>query len=292
MQDIFPRNLSAFRRRAGYTQEGLAEALGVSRQAVGKWESGQALPEAATLLTLADLLNCSLDALMREPLAEEGLLPASSAEDPRQRTYDAYHAHVGTFARSVALGVFLLLMGISLTALTAALAAAEAASTVVFFLFLAAAVFLFITAGMADDDFRKNHPDIPLLFDREEHLAFQRKSRTVVALSVVGLLSDLALCAVMATLSGGEKWDMYMGVVFMALMALCVTPLVYRGCLSRRYEPEVYAPGARDLSGPIMLLAAAGFLIWGLVWDGWQICWVCFLIGAALSALAKQLQKR
>ena len=128
MQDIFPRNLSAFRRKAGYTQEGLAEALGVSRQAVGKWESGQALPEAATLLTLADLLNCSLDALMREPLAEEGLLPASSAEDPRQRTYDAYHAHVGTFARSVALGVFLLLMGMSLTALTAALAAAEAAS--------------------------------------------------------------------------------------------------------------------------------------------------------------------
>ena len=62
MQDIFPRNLSAFRRKAGYTQEGLAEALGVSRQAVGKWESGQALPEAATLLTLADLLNCSLDA--------------------------------------------------------------------------------------------------------------------------------------------------------------------------------------------------------------------------------------
>ncbi len=183
-------------------------------------------------------------------------------------------------------------MGMSLTALTAALAAAEAASTVVFFLFLAAAVFLFITAGMADDDFRKNHPDIPLLFDREEHLAFQRKSRTVVALSVVGLLSDLALCAVMATLSGGEKWDMYMGVVFMALLALCVTPLVYRGCLSRRYEPEVYAPGARDLSGPIMLLAAAGFLIWGLVWDGWQICWVCFLNGAALSALAKQLQKR
>ena len=45
---IFSENLPQLRRRAGYTQEGLAEALGVSRQAVGKWESGQSLPEAAT----------------------------------------------------------------------------------------------------------------------------------------------------------------------------------------------------------------------------------------------------
>lgn len=37
---IFSENLPQLRRRAGYTQEGLAEALGVSRQAVGKWESG------------------------------------------------------------------------------------------------------------------------------------------------------------------------------------------------------------------------------------------------------------
>ena len=37
---IFSQNLPKLRRRAGYTQEGLAEALGVSRQAVGKWEAG------------------------------------------------------------------------------------------------------------------------------------------------------------------------------------------------------------------------------------------------------------
>ena len=36
----FAENLSILRRRAGYTQESLAEVLGVSRQAVGKWESG------------------------------------------------------------------------------------------------------------------------------------------------------------------------------------------------------------------------------------------------------------
>ena len=39
----FPENLSLLRRRAGYTQESLAEALNVSRQAVSKWESGVSL---------------------------------------------------------------------------------------------------------------------------------------------------------------------------------------------------------------------------------------------------------
>ena len=36
----FGENLMRYRRKAGLTQEALAEALGVSRQAVGKWESG------------------------------------------------------------------------------------------------------------------------------------------------------------------------------------------------------------------------------------------------------------
>ena len=39
----FPKNLSLLRRRAGYTQESLVEALSVSRQAVSKWESGGSL---------------------------------------------------------------------------------------------------------------------------------------------------------------------------------------------------------------------------------------------------------
>lgn len=292
MHDVFPNNLSILRRRAGFTQEGLAEALGVSRQAVGKWESGQALPEAATLLTLAEVLGCSLDALMREPLTEADALTVLPPEDPWQQVYEDYSAHVEAFARSVALGTFLILMGISLTALTAAWSMAEAVSTLVFFLFLGIAVFLFITAGMADSDFQKNHPEIPMLYDPEEHLDFQRKNRTVVALAVVGLLADVAFCGALATFFTGERWDNYIGVIFMALMAFCVAPLVYQGCLERRYELEAKASGKRDFSGPIMLLATAGFFIWGLVWNGWHVCWVCFLIGAALSALVKQVCKR
>lgn len=65
---FFGRNLYFLRKRSGITQEALSQQLGVSRQAVSKWEAGEATPELGTLMDLADLFGCSLDALLREDL--------------------------------------------------------------------------------------------------------------------------------------------------------------------------------------------------------------------------------
>ena len=51
------------RKEKGYNQEELAERIGVSRQAVSKWETGDAQPALAQLIALADALNISLDVL-------------------------------------------------------------------------------------------------------------------------------------------------------------------------------------------------------------------------------------
>lgn len=301
MNNHFPQNLSILRRQAGYTQETLAETLGVSRQAVGKWESGQALPEAATLLTLADLLGCTLDDLMRSPLTEDGQVDALALQ--REQTeldraaYDAYHAHVGVFARKIATGVCLVLSGVTAAALTAALGLREWTSIAALFVFLMAAVFLFVTGGMEEDDFKKNNPEILPLFDPMEELAFQKTFRTVIALCVVGILGDVAIFGALATMTGSEVGEGYIGTFFLALLTLCVTPMVYMGCLTARYDPEEMSErrrrnGRNALAGPIMIFATAGFLIWGLMWDGWEVSWVCFIIGAALVALTGALQKR
>ena len=57
-------NISDRRRIAGLTQEDVASRLGVSRQTVGKWESGKAVPELEKLIALCDLLGCTLDELV------------------------------------------------------------------------------------------------------------------------------------------------------------------------------------------------------------------------------------
>lgn len=49
----------------GLTQELVAESLGVSRQAVSKWESGKTDPSTANLLALADLYGMPIEELLR-----------------------------------------------------------------------------------------------------------------------------------------------------------------------------------------------------------------------------------
>ena len=53
--------IAAVRRAAGLTQEQLGEQLGVTRQAVSKWESGQTVPDAHTVARLCQVLHVSAD---------------------------------------------------------------------------------------------------------------------------------------------------------------------------------------------------------------------------------------
>lgn len=58
--------LKAHRTSRGLTQEYVAEALGVSRQAVSKWENGTSDPSTANLMALAKLYNLSVDELLNQ----------------------------------------------------------------------------------------------------------------------------------------------------------------------------------------------------------------------------------
>lgn len=57
-------NIRKLRKDAGFTQEQLAEALGVSVSAVHKWESGKAVPELTMLVDIAEFFETSVDALL------------------------------------------------------------------------------------------------------------------------------------------------------------------------------------------------------------------------------------
>ena len=54
------------RTRCKMTQEFVAESIGVSRQAVSKWETGASDPSTSNLLTLAKLFNTTAEELLRE----------------------------------------------------------------------------------------------------------------------------------------------------------------------------------------------------------------------------------
>ena len=62
-------NIAAYRKRAGWTQAGLAEKLNYSDKAVSKWERGESVPDVLTLMTLAEKLGVTVNDLLIDPNA-------------------------------------------------------------------------------------------------------------------------------------------------------------------------------------------------------------------------------
>ena len=69
--------ISKLRKEYNYTQEQLADILGVSRQSISKWESDIAYPETDKLIELGKLFDCSMDYLLKEDVIEKNGVQAS-----------------------------------------------------------------------------------------------------------------------------------------------------------------------------------------------------------------------
>ncbi len=63
-------NLKFLRVKSGFSQEELAEKIGVSRQTVAKWENGETLPDVVKCAELSHIYGVSLDAMVNCPLDE------------------------------------------------------------------------------------------------------------------------------------------------------------------------------------------------------------------------------
>lgn len=62
--ELLARNLAALRRANGFTLEEVAVRVGTTRQAVGKWELGESLPDLPHTAALAELYGVTVDALI------------------------------------------------------------------------------------------------------------------------------------------------------------------------------------------------------------------------------------
>ena len=90
--------LAELRRAHNLSQEELAERLGVSRQAVSKWERAESSPDTDNLIALARLYSTSLDVLLglqvpaSADLPEEAPAPEATADDPLPE--GSYYEHI------------------------------------------------------------------------------------------------------------------------------------------------------------------------------------------------------
>ena len=74
--------LLQYRKQHGLSQEALAEKIGVSRQAISKWERAEASPDTDNLILLADIYGVSLDELLKGENTEEEKAEETNEEIP------------------------------------------------------------------------------------------------------------------------------------------------------------------------------------------------------------------
>lgn len=113
MQVGMKERLIRLRQEQGLSQSGLAEALGVSRQAVSRWETGAAMPSAENLLCLSRLYGVPMDELIRGEEAEpeqKAEAPAGTQDAPKgDRALRRWRAAALVLAVLVCAGAYLVL---------------------------------------------------------------------------------------------------------------------------------------------------------------------------------------
>ena len=72
----FGDKLAEIRKSNGYTQENLAERLGVSRQAVARWEANDTVPDITMLLGICEIFHVSADYMIHNDYQSDEDIPA------------------------------------------------------------------------------------------------------------------------------------------------------------------------------------------------------------------------
>ena len=86
---IFADKLITLRKKAGWSQEELAEKLNVTRQSVSKWEGAQSVPDIDKILQLSCLFGVTTDYLLKDDQGEPEYTENDTSSLPRRKALTA-----------------------------------------------------------------------------------------------------------------------------------------------------------------------------------------------------------
>ena len=306
-------NIQFLRKKENITQEQFAERLEVSRQSVSKWESDTAYPEMEKILQMCELFHVSMDDLVRNDVST--LYIEDQAE---------YETHMNSYSRMITTGVGLILFGLSMMFFLEGMNARflwfweeyyddvlgksvregrEGIFAFVLLIFVAAAVALFIVAGLRHGNFWEEHPYLPQLYRREEIKAFRNRFTAMIAAGVTIILIDVIIMvgvdSFFPVIDDSAAGENLMAAFFFLLLTVAVSLFVYAGTQSAKYDidhwnemhdktSEVYRKDKLTgmLCGCIMIAATIIYLIGGFCFGAWGIgAAVIYSVGGLLCGI-------
>ena len=328
---ILADKIIALRKKAGWSQEELAEKLGVTRQSVSKWEGAQSIPDMEKILTLSRIFGVSTDTLLKDEmdLAESAPVQESESGSVRRVTMEEAHDYLEkrrAAAPRIALATFLCIFSpvplIFLAGLSDARGLSEngavGAGLCLMLLLVAGAVVLFQRCGAAvreyafldREPFETVYGVSGMVKERRESFraAYDRYNTAGLVLCILAVLPLFAAVFV----NGADM--LYIGAVcLLLLLAACgvyafVRGGVYESAMDRLLEEGDYTRENKSRSAVIGTVSAAYWLVTTAVFflvtylptgaplltykDGWILWAVAGVLYAALITVLKQLRGR
>ncbi len=311
---ILADKIIRLRKKNGWSQEELAEKMQVSRQAVSKWESAQAIPDLEKILMLGSLFGVTTDYLLKDEIEDEEFTDENDNTSVKRITLAQANEFLEwrkSASVRIALGTFFcIIAAIPLLILSAAAEvpeyhiseyAAAGAGLTVLLLIVAAAVAVFIICGFknAPYEFIDKEP-----FDTEYGVAGMVKDRqkafkdTYTKCNVIGVclcvLSPVPLF--IGAFTGDDFFTVIMLTVTMLLAGIGVVFFIVSGVrwasMQKLLKEGEFAPEEKrknqikeTVSTAYWLVATAIYLGWSFLTNAWEITWLVWPIAGILFAV-------
>lgn len=305
---IFADKLIQLRKKSGWSQEELAEQLGVSRQSVSKWEGAQSFPDIEKIVKMSQLFGVSTDYLLKEDEEEPSYIEIDETSKVRRVSMEETVAFLSIkekTAKWIAIATFLCIISpVCLLVLGGTYAykhafpdyVAGGVGMVVMLVLVAIAVAIYISAGSKTRHFEYLETDV---FETEYGVSGMVKKRrdqyapvytryniigtVLVILSIVPLFAGV-------TVFGEDEFAM-------TLMLCCLFPIAGVGVIffilggirwasyeKLLQEGEFSAANKRNKAfhGVYWAIVTAVFLAVSFGTNGWGWSWLIWVIGGVL----------
>ena len=304
------------RKQNGWSQEEFAEKMGVSRQAVSKWEGAQTVPELSKILLMAELFGVTTDYLLKDDIEDAEYHESEEKDGCRKLTLEdaniylkrrkeaSFTIAIATFMCIISPILLIILGGLSdmLDSFISEELAVGIGLTVMFVI-VGAAVCIFLYTGFKNEDFSYLEHEY---FEREygvdgmvREKAKEFRHTYAISNTVATLMCIISpLPMILAGIFVNDIVALYMLGVMLFTVAIAVFIYIFVGVRWASYQrllknSEYSVPkdkNTKNIKKEVVediywALVLAVYLIWSFSCSSWGISWIVWVISAPLSNL-------
>ena len=277
---ILADKITEERKKNGWSQEELANQLGVSRQAVSKWESAGAVPDLQRILQMSELFCVSTDYLLKDEMKAENITYHESTESYAEPLKKVTMENANEFLDMKRNGSKVVANATSMCILSP--------------------ILLIVLVTMAEDSVFHVSESLATVFGVSGMVREKKDSYEPIFIRGTAVGVVLCILAVIPTIiaESMEASDYYCGLsvgLLLFILAIGVNLLVRVGMVKSSYdtllqegeytkEEKLFKKKTDTFSGVYWCLTTAIYLAWSFWTMSWDITWIVWPVAGVLFA--------